>query len=79
VKTVALTPLGIRTRERLHASYYEPPPALMALDVSSIESLQNELRKLPDRRRPFYGPGQVVAPPEKAEHPAARREGKREE
>jgi len=47
VKTVVLTPLGIRTRERLRESFYDPPAALMDLDVSSLESLRNELRKLP--------------------------------
>jgi DNA-binding MarR family transcriptional regulator len=47
VKTVALTPLGIRTRERLRESFYDPPAALMDLDVSSLESLRSELRKLP--------------------------------
>ena len=47
VKTVVLTPLGIRTRERLRESFYDPPAALMDLDVSSLKSLQNELRKLP--------------------------------
>lgn len=47
VKTVVLTPLGIRTRERLRESFYHPPGALMDLDASSLGSLRNELRKLP--------------------------------
>jgi DNA-binding MarR family transcriptional regulator len=47
VKTVVLTPLGIQTRERLRESFYDPPGALRDLDVSSLESLRNELRKLP--------------------------------
>jgi DNA-binding MarR family transcriptional regulator len=47
VKTVVLTSLGIRTRERLRESFYDPPGALMDLDVSSLETLRNELRKLP--------------------------------
>ena len=47
VKTVVLTPLGIATRERLRESFYHPPAALMDLDVSSLESLRSELRKLP--------------------------------
>ena len=51
VKTVVLTPLGIRTRERLRESFYDPPDALMDLDVSSLESLRNELRKLPSPPR----------------------------
>ena len=47
VKTVVLTPLGIRTREKIRESFYEPPGALLDLDVSSLESLRNELRRLP--------------------------------
>ena len=47
VKTVVLTPLGIRTRERLRESFYDPPAALMDLDVSSLQSLRNELGQLP--------------------------------
>ena len=73
VKTVALTPLGIRTRERLHESYFEPPPALLALDVSSLESLRSELRKLPAPSGQFCGPGHALTPREHAERPAARR------
>lgn len=54
VKTVVLTPLGISTRERLRESFYDPPDELTDLDVSSLESLRNELRKLPaSRRRPW--------------------------
>jgi DNA-binding MarR family transcriptional regulator len=47
VKTVVLTPLGIQIRQRLRESFYHPPGALMELDLSSLESLRNELRKLP--------------------------------
>jgi DNA-binding MarR family transcriptional regulator len=47
VKTVVLTPLGIRTRERLRESFYDPPAALLGLDVTSLETLRSELRKLP--------------------------------
>lgn len=47
VKTVVLTPLGIKIRKRLRESFYDPPDALMDLDASSLELLRNELRKLP--------------------------------
>jgi DNA-binding MarR family transcriptional regulator len=47
VKTVVLTPLGIKTRDRLRQSFYDPPGALLGLDVAALESLRNELRKLP--------------------------------
>ena len=54
VKTVVLTPLGISTRERLRESFYDPPDELIDLDVSSLESLRDELGKLPaSRRRPW--------------------------
>lgn len=47
VKTVVLTPLGIKTRDKLRESFYDPPGALLGLDIASLESLRNELRKLP--------------------------------
>jgi len=47
VKTVVLTPLGIKTRDRLRQSFYDRPGALLDLDISSIESLRDELRRLP--------------------------------
>jgi DNA-binding MarR family transcriptional regulator len=47
VKTVVLTPLGIKTRDRLRQSFYDPPSALLSLDATSLELLRNELRKLP--------------------------------
>jgi DNA-binding MarR family transcriptional regulator len=47
VKTVVLTPLGIKTRDKIRESFYDPPGALLDLDVTSLESLRNELRKLP--------------------------------
>ncbi len=47
VKTVVLTPLGIKTRDRLRQSFYDPPDALLGLDVASLESLRDQLRKLP--------------------------------
>lgn len=47
MKTIVLTPLGIETRQRLRESRYEPPRALLDLDVASLESLLRELRKLP--------------------------------
>ena len=47
VKTVVLTPLGIKTRDKLREAFYDPPSALLGLDMTSLESLRNELRKLP--------------------------------
>jgi len=47
VKTIVLTPLGITTRDKLRASFYDPPGALLDLDIASLETLCTELRKLP--------------------------------
>jgi hypothetical protein len=55
VKTIALTPSGLQTRERILEALYEPPPDLLALDVKSLKSLQRELAKLPERPLPFAG------------------------
>jgi DNA-binding MarR family transcriptional regulator len=54
VRTVVLTPLGIRTRERLAEAMFAPPPALLTLDVRSLEALRDELRKLPPPERRFW-------------------------
>lgn len=54
VKTLILTPLGIRTRLRLEEAMYKPPSALAALDLASLEALRAALRKLPAPERPFW-------------------------
>jgi DNA-binding MarR family transcriptional regulator len=48
VKTVALTPKGVAFRRDLFERLYQPPPDLMALDAASLESLLDELQKLPE-------------------------------
>ncbi len=65
VKTLMLTPLGIRTRERLAEALFTPPADLLALDVASLEALRDELRKLPGSgRKTRSGP---FAPPERTQ------------
>lgn len=54
VKTLILTPLGIRTRRRLEEAMYTPPAGLAALDLASLEILREALRKLPPPERPFW-------------------------
>lgn len=49
VKTVALTPLGAKTKIKLEAKLYEPPPELLDLDVEALEQLQSALGKLAGR------------------------------
>lgn len=46
VKTVVLTPRGIRTRNKLLAALQAPPADLLELDVSSLSSLREILRRL---------------------------------
>jgi DNA-binding MarR family transcriptional regulator len=57
VKTVALTPVGVETRLRLQAMYYEPPEDLLALDVATLDALRAHLAALP--RRPLWSPNAV--------------------
>jgi DNA-binding MarR family transcriptional regulator len=54
VKTLILTPLGIETRNRLAKTMYEPPEALLELDVARLEALRGALRELPPPSRPFW-------------------------
>jgi DNA-binding MarR family transcriptional regulator len=51
VKTVVLTPLGIRTRKKLLAALEAPPADLLYLDASSLRTLRDQLRKLPGAGR----------------------------
>jgi DNA-binding MarR family transcriptional regulator len=54
VKTLMLTPLGIRTRERLSEALYAPPADLLDLDMKSLLTLRDELGKLPVTGRSFW-------------------------
>ena len=54
VKTLMLTPYGIRTRERLSEALYKPPEDLLELDRESLETLRDQLRKLPVSGRSFW-------------------------
>jgi DNA-binding MarR family transcriptional regulator len=47
VKTVAVTELGLRTRERLQAAMTGPPKELLDLDLKTLEALAEHLAKLP--------------------------------
>jgi len=57
VKTLVLTPLGIRTRERLAEALYAPPAELLQMDLASLEALRAELRKLPAPPARAFWPG----------------------
>ena len=46
VKTVALTPLGSRTKSELEARLYEPPAELLDLDLTVLEQLQEVLERV---------------------------------
>jgi DNA-binding MarR family transcriptional regulator len=51
VKTVVLTPLGLKTRTKLQKGLYEPPGYLLALDSDTLEGLRDSMSKLLERRR----------------------------
>jgi DNA-binding MarR family transcriptional regulator len=53
VKTVALTPLGVKTRASVIDRLHEPPDELLALDREDLEELRAALAKLPRRPPPF--------------------------
>lgn len=53
VKTVALTPLGVKTRASVIERLHEPPDELLALDRVDLEELRAALAKLPRRPPPF--------------------------
>jgi DNA-binding MarR family transcriptional regulator len=46
VKTVALTPLGIRTKKELEDELYQPPAELLALDDTVLDELQRALTEM---------------------------------
>jgi DNA-binding MarR family transcriptional regulator len=69
VKTLILTPLGIRTREELSRALYEPPDELLALDPAALETLRDALRALPAPVKPFWSGG-----PPRGDRPAAESE-----
>lgn len=47
VKTVALTPLGVKTRDRIRGALMVPPSELVALDTDRLEALRVALKALP--------------------------------
>lgn len=54
VKTVTLTPLGVRVKADLEDRLYDPPEELLTLDPSMLEALRGVLEKLTER--PGEGP-----------------------
>jgi DNA-binding MarR family transcriptional regulator len=53
VKTVVLTPLGVKTRAAVIERLHEPPEDLLALDREDLEELRAALVKLPKSELPF--------------------------
>jgi DNA-binding MarR family transcriptional regulator len=47
VKTVALTPLGTRTKAELFTRLHEPPADFLALDRATLQALRDALVRLP--------------------------------
>jgi DNA-binding MarR family transcriptional regulator len=54
VKAVALTELGVSTRDRLTQAMLGPPQELLDLDLRSLEELRAQLRKLPSSSTPVW-------------------------
>jgi DNA-binding MarR family transcriptional regulator len=46
VKLVVLTPLGVKTRKKLMAGMFEPPPELLRLERDDLLALRRALAKL---------------------------------
>jgi DNA-binding MarR family transcriptional regulator len=53
VKTVVLTPLGVKTRAAVIERLHEPPAELLDLDREDLEALRAALAKLPQGPPPF--------------------------
>jgi DNA-binding MarR family transcriptional regulator len=47
VKLVVLTASGVKTRERLRAAMYEPPPELLELPSAALRALKTATEALP--------------------------------
>jgi len=47
VKTIVLTPAGLRFRAKVLEQVYRPPASLLALPVASLEALRAQLDQLP--------------------------------
>lgn len=47
VRLVVLTPAGVKTRERLLAAMYEPPPELLELPDAALHALKSAAEALP--------------------------------
>jgi len=50
VKTIVLTALGIKTREMVRESFWDPPQELLDLDIHTLEALNAALKELRPRR-----------------------------
>jgi DNA-binding MarR family transcriptional regulator len=70
VKTVALTPLGVKTKGALLDRLFQPPDELVALDRSTLEALHRALGKLPHRSNAFFTSGPTSEPLARPSRPA---------
>ena len=53
VKVVTLTRRGEKVKTKVLGQLFDPPPELLALDLTQLESLRASLRALPRPQRPF--------------------------
>ncbi|MEP7060167.1 MAG: MarR family transcriptional regulator [Actinomycetota bacterium] len=55
VKAIALTPRGVEVRQLVLDKLFEPPKELIALDLAGLESLREQLEKLPAPVEGLFG------------------------
>ena len=54
VKSIALTPRGAEVRRQVLDKLFEPPRELVALDLASLQSLREQLEKLPAETQSLF-------------------------
>jgi len=59
IKSVVLTPAGVKLRARLRRFFYTPPPVLLGLPARDLEALRSASEKLP--RHPVGEPKPATA------------------
>jgi DNA-binding MarR family transcriptional regulator len=62
VKTIALTPEGIAFRRKVLFEVFQPPDELLTLDTATLETLREQLEKLPPSSGPFFKPERGRSP-----------------
>jgi DNA-binding MarR family transcriptional regulator len=67
VKAIALTPEGVKTKERLLERLHQPPVDFLAVDRATLEQLRDVLDRLPASVRQASRPRPASPPPDQRE------------